>query len=333
MARRSALGGAAGTLLVQAALLGAIAWGLAAGGGALSMAAVVAVFLLAAVAEPMGALPRAGAGLAAAAAAARRLFEAADTPAPVPEPPEAAATDTPAGHAIRFEGVHFAWAADRAPVFAGLDLEVSEGARLLVLGASGSGKSSLAALLLKLAAPDAGRVTLGGVDIASLPAEAVRRRIACLTQDARLFDDSIAANLRIAAPGAPDAALWRALDRAGIGELVRALPDGLAYGLRGRRRALLRRTGAALGPGEGAALGGAGPGAGRTDRGSRRRGRARLSRNPGGSDRWPHGYAARPPGDRRGTTDPRATSGRRPRSCSGRIAPRHISVPRAAEMV
>ncbi|HYI85256.1 MAG TPA: thiol reductant ABC exporter subunit CydC [Acetobacteraceae bacterium] len=227
VARRSALGGAAGTLLVQAALLGAIAWGLAAGGGALSMAAVVAVFLLVAVAEPMGALPRAGAGLAAAAAAARRLFEAADTPALVPEPPEAAATDTPAGHAIRFEGVHFSWTADRAPVFAGLDLEVSESARLLVLGASGSGKSSLAALLLKLAAPDAGRVTLGGVDIASLPAEAVRRRIACLTQDARLFDDSIAANLRIAAPGAPDAALWRALDRAGIGELVRALPGGL----------------------------------------------------------------------------------------------------------
>jgi ATP-binding cassette subfamily C protein CydC len=99
-----------------------------------------------------------------------------------------------------------------------------------VLGASGSGKSSLAALLLKLAAPRAGRLTLGGVDIASLPAEAVRRRVACLTQDARLFDDSIAANLRVAAPGAPDAALWRALDRAGIGELVRALPDGLNTG-------------------------------------------------------------------------------------------------------
>jgi ATP-binding cassette, subfamily C, bacterial CydC len=224
VARRSALGGAAGTLLVQAALLASIGWGLAAGGGALPLT-VAAVFLLAAVAEPFGALPRAGAGLAAAAAAARRLFEAADTPPPVAEPREPA--DTPAGCAIRFEGVHFGWVADRAPVFTGLDLEVPEGARLCVLGASGSGKSSLAALLLKLAAPREGRITLGGADLASLPAEAVRRRVACLTQDARLFDDSIAANLRIAAPGAPDAALWRALDRAGIGELVRALPDGL----------------------------------------------------------------------------------------------------------
>jgi ATP-binding cassette, subfamily C, bacterial CydC len=63
-----------------------------------------------------------------------------------------------------------------------------------------------------------------------LPAGFVRRRIACLTQDARLFDDSIAANLRLAAPAAPDAALWRALDRAGIGEVVRALPEALATG-------------------------------------------------------------------------------------------------------
>jgi ATP-binding cassette subfamily C protein CydC len=227
VARRSALGGAAGALLAQAALLGAIAWGLFAGGGALPLA-VVAVFVIAAVAEPMGALPRAGAALAAAAAAARRLFEAADTPAPVAEPLASSEPPPMAGHAVRFEGVGFSWAPDRAPVFTALDLEVPEGARLCVLGASGSGKSSLAALLLKLAAPTAGRVTLGEVDIASVPAEAVRRRVACLTQDARLFDDSIAANLRIAAPGAPDAALWRALDRAGIGELVRALPEKLA---------------------------------------------------------------------------------------------------------
>ncbi|MES2713720.1 MAG: ATP-binding cassette domain-containing protein, partial [Pseudomonadota bacterium] len=119
-------------------------------------------------------------------------------------------------------------AGDRAPVFESLDLDVPEGARVALLGPSGAGKSTLAALLLKLAAPASGRITLGGVDIASLPAAEVRTRIACLTQDARLFDDTIAANLRIAAPEADDAALWQALDRARIGEVVRALPDGLA---------------------------------------------------------------------------------------------------------
>jgi ATP-binding cassette subfamily C protein CydC len=105
---------------------------------------------------------------------------------------------------------------------------VPDGARLALLGPSGIGKSTLTSLLLKLAAPQAGRITLGGVDIATLAADDVRGRIACLTQDARLFDDSIEANLRLARPDADEVALWQALDRAGIGEMVRALPDGLA---------------------------------------------------------------------------------------------------------
>ena len=232
LALRGAWGGAAGSLLAQAALLGALGWGLAALDAPAEAPpvalALTALFLALAAAEALGALPRAGAALAAAAAGARRLFEAADTVAPVVEPASPAAA--PAGHAIRFEAVRFSWAADRAPVFEALDLEVPEGARLALLGPSGAGKSSLAALLLKLAAPQGGRITLGGTDIAKLPAAFVRRRIACLTQDARLFDDSIAGNLRLAAPGAPDAALWRALDRAGIGEMVRALPEALATG-------------------------------------------------------------------------------------------------------
>ncbi|MEN0077021.1 MAG: ATP-binding cassette domain-containing protein, partial [Paracraurococcus sp.] len=168
----------------------------------------------------------AGIALAGAAAGARRLFELADAPPPLAEPARPA--PEPEGYAIRVEGLDFAWDAARGPVFQGLDLDLPEGTRLALLGPSGIGKSSLVALLLKLAAPQAGRITLGGTDIAELPSDFVRHRIACLTQDARLFDDSIAANLRLAAPAAPDAALWRALDRAGIGELVRALPAGLA---------------------------------------------------------------------------------------------------------
>ncbi|WP_431268897.1 thiol reductant ABC exporter subunit CydC [Dankookia sp. P2] len=222
---RAAWAGAAGTLLVQAALLGALAWGLAAGAEGAALA-VLGLFLAVASAEALGLLPRAGVALAGAAAGARRLFKLADAPPPVAEP--VAPAEEPTGHAIRVEGLRFAWTPDRAAVFDGLDLDIPEGTRLALLGPSGIGKSSLVALLLKLAVPEAGRISFGGVDIAELPAEFIRRRIACLTQDARLFDDSIAANLRIAAPGAPDAALWRALDKAGIGELVRALPEALA---------------------------------------------------------------------------------------------------------
>ncbi|KAA2211908.1 thiol reductant ABC exporter subunit CydC [Pseudoroseomonas oryzae] len=224
LARRAAWGGASGLGLSQAALLGALGYGLAGGEGAVA-GSVLGLFLALAAAEVLAALPRAGTALASASAGAQRLFEAADTPPPVAEPAEPA--PPPASHAIRIEGLRFAWAPDRAPVFDGLDLDLPEGGRLALLGPSGAGKSTLGSLLLKLAAPQEGRITLGGMDIATLSGAAVRQRIACLTQDARLFDDSIAANLRLAAPEAGDEALWQALERAGVAEVVRALPDGL----------------------------------------------------------------------------------------------------------
>jgi ATP-binding cassette subfamily C protein CydC len=223
LTRAGSLGAASGTVLTQAALLGALAWGIA-GGTAEAGAVVVALFLVLAAMDALGALPRAGAALALAAAGARRLLEAADQPIPVPDPPASA---VPAGHALSMRGIRFAWDEERGPVFEDLSLDLPEGARIALLGPSGIGKSTLAALLLKLAAPQEGRITLGGADYTTLSADAVRARVACLTQDATLFDDSIAANLRIAAPEAPDAALWEALERARIADLVRALPDGL----------------------------------------------------------------------------------------------------------
>lgn len=247
LSRRSAWGGATGSLLAQAALLGALGYGLAGGPGAVG-ATIIGLFLALAAGEVLAALPRAGTALAAAGASAHRLFEAADTPPPVAEPEHPA--EAPSGHALRAEGVRFAWAPDRAPVFEDLSFDLPEGGRLALLGPSGAGKSTLASLLLKLAAPQEGRLLLGGTDIATLSADTVRARIACLTQDARLFDDSIAANLRLAAPEADDAALWRALERAGVADVVRALPDGLETrcgeggarfsGGQGRRLALAR---------------------------------------------------------------------------------------------
>jgi ATP-binding cassette subfamily C protein CydC len=127
---------------------------------------------------------------------------------------------------------------------------VPQGARVALLGPSGAGKSTLAALALKVAAPQAGRILLGGVDIADLAAADVRARIGWLSQATHLFDDTIRANLLLTRPEADEAALWGALDAAQIGDLVRALPDGLDTwvgeggakfsGGQGRRLALAR---------------------------------------------------------------------------------------------
>lgn len=219
VARAASLAQAGAALCGSAALLAVL---LLAPAGA---AAAVAVFMTLAAFELVAGMPRAGALAGHAAAAASRVLAAADAPPPVPEP--AAAAALPPGTAIRFEGVAFGWAADRPPVLGGVTLDIPAGSRVAVLGPSGSGKSTLAALLLKVVAPRSGRILLGGVDLADLPADLVRSRMAWLSQSTHLFNDTVRANLLLGRPDAPDAELWAALEQAQVAEVVRALPGGL----------------------------------------------------------------------------------------------------------
>jgi ATP-binding cassette, subfamily C, bacterial CydC len=243
LARRTSLMGATSFLCAQAALLAVLI-----ASGASAAAAITALFLVLAAFEAIGGLTRAGAIAGHASAAAHRVLEAADAPIPVPDPIDPASM--PAGNALRFEGVTFRWSPDRPPVFDGLTLDIPAGARVALLGPSGVGKSTLAALALKVVAPRSGSIKLGGADIATLPAASVRSRIAWLGQMTHLFDDTIRGNLKLAAPDADDATLWEALDAAKIGDMVRNLPGGLdawvgeegrnLSGGQGRRLALAR---------------------------------------------------------------------------------------------
>ena len=240
---RTALANAGALLCGQAAILAVL---IAAGSDA--MAAVVAVFLVVAAFEAAGGLARAGVLAGHAAAAAHRVLEVAEASVPVADPADPGTVRS--SFTLRFEAVHFRWQPDRPAVFDGLTLDVPQGTRVALLGPSGAGKSTLAALALKVVSPQQGRVLLGGADIAALAAADVRARIGWLAQATHLFDDTIRANLMLARPDADDAALWGALDAARIGEMVRALPDGLDTwvgeggarfsGGQGRRLALAR---------------------------------------------------------------------------------------------
>jgi len=243
MASRTALAGAAAFLCAQAALFAVLC-----AAGRDPVGAIVAAFLVLAAFEVVGGLPRAGAYLGHAAAAAHRVLDAADAPVPVPDPVTPA--QPPSGSRLGFDSVHFQWRPELPKVFDGLTMDIAPGSRVGVLGPSGSGKSTLAALALKVAAPQSGRVLLGRTDIATLTAADVRARIGWLSQTTHLFDDTIRANLRLARPDADEAALWTALDAARIGDVVRSLPDELDTwvgesgarfsGGQGRRLALAR---------------------------------------------------------------------------------------------
>lgn len=243
LAETTARAGAGAFLCAQAAIFAVLC---AAGAGASHI--VVAAFLVLAAFETIGGLPRAGAYLGHAAAAARRVLEAADAPVPVPDPEAPAAL--PKGTRLGFDSIHFRWRPELPPVFDGLTLDIAPGTRVGIIGPSGSGKSTLAALALKIAAPDSGQVLLGRVDLATLSAADVRSRVGWLSQTTHLFDDTIRANLLLARPDADDAALWAALGAAQIEDAVRGLPDGLDTwvgeggarfsGGQGRRLALAR---------------------------------------------------------------------------------------------
>ncbi len=166
-------------------------------------------------------------------ASARRVLDVVRRPDPVPDPPPDWAVpvpDGPLGLRIRALEVRYPGAAELA--LCGLDLDVPAGARVVITGSSGAGKSTFAATCLRFLEVEAGSVSLvgavGPVDERAITGDEVRAAVGLCEQDPHIFDATIADNLRLALPGAPDHVLEAALDRAGLLDWIRSLPDGLA---------------------------------------------------------------------------------------------------------
>ncbi len=164
-----------------------------------------------------------------ARASAARIWDLLDA-RPVIESGALALPEGPIG--FRLKDVALRTPNGVTPVLEGCDLAVSPGEIVALIGATGSGKSSLAALLPRLADVDGGAVlvgsdALGWHDVRGLALADLRRRVHVVPQDIFLFSDTLAENLRAAAPEADDAALVEALRLAGAGELLDLLPDGL----------------------------------------------------------------------------------------------------------
>ena len=126
---------------------------------------------------------------------------------------------------VRFRNVGFGYLPGRS-VLAGIDLVARRGTITAVVGPTGSGKSTLMSLLLRLADPDTGRIEIDGHDLRSLTVDSLRANIALATQENVLFSDTVLENIRYAVPGASRAAAVAAARVASADEFIGALPQG-----------------------------------------------------------------------------------------------------------
>lgn len=137
-----------------------------------------------------------------------------------PAAPEAKVTIVPTSHDVAAEHVTFAYSPHAEPVFTDLSLRIAAGAHLAVVGPSGVGKSTLASLLTGHLEPQKGDIRLGGVRLARVGAERLRRTITLIPQEAYVFAATLRENLVYLRPQATTADLERAVDAVGLRETV-----------------------------------------------------------------------------------------------------------------
>ncbi len=108
----------------------------------------------------------------------------------------------PKGGAVRFSGVDFSYQDGADTAVTRLDLDIPPGSKVALVGPSGSGKTTIFNLMLRFYDVDAGEIAIDGTDIRAVTQESLRANIALVTQDAILFDESVADNIALGRPGA-----------------------------------------------------------------------------------------------------------------------------------
>ncbi|WP_333615307.1 ABC transporter ATP-binding protein [Glutamicibacter sp.] len=167
-----------------------------------------------------------------------RVFEFldADQALPVPSQPRRLVHDAVRGE-LEFKDVDFRYPGARADTLQGINLKLEAGSMTAVVGATGSGKSTLGSLVPRLLDPSSGTVSLDGVQLTQVQPQDIAEVVSVVAQESYLLHASVRENLLWAAPNADEQQLWNALEAAQIAELIRSLPDGIdtQVGQRGHR--------------------------------------------------------------------------------------------------
>jgi ATP-binding cassette subfamily C protein CydC len=169
-------------------------------------------------------LPQAYQSLGASLEAARRLFEIVDAKPAVADPPSPLPLPDRVG--LQVEDLRFAYHPGEPAVLEGVSFDLSQGARLAIVGPSGAGKTTLAHLLLRFWDYQEGRILLGGKDLRLYGQEDLRRLIAMVSQHTYLFNASVRENLILARREASETEMVRAATQAQLHSFIQSLPQG-----------------------------------------------------------------------------------------------------------
>ena len=165
--------------------------------------------------------PTASAGIAAA----HRIFAAIDARPTIVDRAGAGPLRADSG-AVHFRDVDFAYHADAGPTLSRVNLDIAAGQKVALVGPSGAGKSTVFNLLLRFYDCDGGVIAIDGQDIRTVTLQSLRAAIGIVSQDAVLFDESVADNIALGKPGASREEIMAAAKNAAAHDFIMAMPDG-----------------------------------------------------------------------------------------------------------